>query len=137
MDEDYPGCPKQLDFNKVQDSGKREEFKTGAVRDMQKGKGLPHLLPTLALRRLAKHFENGAVKYGKNNWRKGIPLSSYMDSIFRHWCAIIEGKQDEDHASAISWNAACFTETVELINAGLLPKELDDIDWIKGESSSV
>ena len=124
----------KLNFNEVKDSGQRTEFSTGARRDMQAGKGLPHLIPTLFLRRLAKHFENGAVKYGKHNWRKGIPLSSYIDSSFRHWCAILEGLKDEDHASSVIWNMACFIETVSMIEQGILPTELDDIGWFKDET---
>src|SRR5687768_7035505 len=42
---------RKKDFEEVKDSGQRTDFGTGAVRDMQKGKGMPHLLPTLALRR--------------------------------------------------------------------------------------
>jgi hypothetical protein len=33
---------------------------------------------------VAKHFEEGAKKYGENNWQKGIPLHSYFDSAIRH-----------------------------------------------------
>src|SRR3954470_1453827 len=62
---------REAEFTAVKDSGQRQEFSTGAVRDTQTGKGFPHLLPSHALLRLAKHFENGAKKYGKNNWRKG------------------------------------------------------------------
>lgn len=32
-------------FNKVQDSGKRQQFQTGSQRDTDDGKGQPHLLP--------------------------------------------------------------------------------------------
>ena len=125
-----------LVFDAVKDSGAREQFATGAVRDIQAGKGWPHIIPTTALLRLAKHFQNGAVKYGKNNWQKGIPLSSYLDSAFRHWCAVKDCKQDEDHLSALIWNAACFMETVELIKQGKIPKEIDDIGYINANSKN-
>lgn len=123
-----------MEFDKVKDSGERQKFLTGAVRDTQRGKGTPHLLPTHALYRLAKHFENGAVKYSPNNWRKGIPLSRYMDSAFRHWCAILDGAKDEDHAASVLWNMACFIETAHMIETGKLSKELDDIGWCKDEN---
>lgn len=122
------------EFTSVKDSGAREKFSSGAVRDRQAGKGLPHILPTIALKRLAKHFELGAVKYGKNNWRKGIPLSSFLDSAFRHWCALAELQKDEDHACALLFNASCFIETIEMIKSGKLPKELDDIGWFNNEN---
>jgi len=38
-----------MDFDKVQDSGKRQEFTTGSVRDTAEGKGLPHLIAGEAL----------------------------------------------------------------------------------------
>ena len=46
----------------IQDSGNRREFETGAVRDMQEGKGRCDLLPAAAILRLARHFENGCKK---------------------------------------------------------------------------
>jgi hypothetical protein len=52
---------------------------------------------------LAIHYENGAEKYGPDNWKKGIPLTggerggSFTDSGLRHlnqWC---QGLSDEPH----------------------------------------
>ena len=114
-------------FNKVQDSGKRQEFGTGAVRDVQEGKGRYDLLPVHAIDRLARHFENGSRKYGENNWCKGIPLCRYLDSMLRHCFKFKGGMNDEDHLAAIIWNACCLLETQELIRRGILPKELDDL----------
>ena len=114
-------------FDSVKDSGKRQEFSTGAVRDIQIGKGRFDLLPPRALKRLAKHFENGAKKYGDRNWEKGMPLSRYIDSALRHLFAIQEGNQDEDHKAAVCWNILCLIELEERIELGLLPKELNDL----------
>ena len=116
-----------MDYNKVKDSGERQEFKTGAVRDCQAGKGRYDLLPTRAIRRLAKHYENGAVKYGDNNWLKGIPLKRMLDSAMRHLFKALEGQTDEDHLTAAAWNILGIVELQERIEEGLLPKELDDI----------
>ena len=114
-------------FDKVKDSGARREFNTGARRDMSSGKGRFDLLPVHAIIRLAKHFENGAVKYGDNNWRKGIPLSSFLDSMMRHGFEFMGGLENEDHLMALIWNACCLLETQELIAKGKLPKELDNL----------
>lgn len=107
----------------IKDSGNRREFETGAVRDIQEGKGRCDLLPLdvvaalynnnkhtsgvfhcikafqdtgdccllfgalnwfvcddradtntpTMLLELSIHFEEGAKKYGENNWQKGIP----------------------------------------------------------------
>lgn len=114
-------------FNSVKDSGESTEFSTGAVRDIQEGKGRFDLLPIHAIIRLARHFENGAKKYGDDNWRKGIPLRRYLDSMIRHVYKFSGGLDDEDHLTAIIWNACCLLETQEMINRGKLPKELDNL----------
>jgi len=113
-------------FDSVKDSGNRQDFTTGSVRDSRTGKGRYDLLPPYAIFRLARHFENGAVKYGDNNWKKGQPLMRYLDSALRHLFNLLMGKQDEDHATACVWNVMAFIETKQMIAEGKLPKELDD-----------
>lgn len=90
----------------IKDSGNRRQFETGAVRDMQEGKGRYDLMPMEALRRLAVHCEKGALKYGERNCEKGIPVSSLADSAMRHLCKYISGAVDEDHLTAAFWNIA-------------------------------
>jgi hypothetical protein len=114
-------------FDAVKDSGKRQEFITGSRRDTQTGKGRYDLIPTDALRRLAQHYENGAVKYGDRNWELGQPLGRYLDSAIRHVQNVLEGLKDEDHASAVAWNMFAYIHTLNKINAGELPPELDDL----------
>lgn len=109
------------------DSGKRSEFETGAVRDASEGKGFPSLLPPDALRAASKRFEDGALKYGRNNWQKGIPLSRYVDSLYRHLWALQEGQTDEDHGGAVIWNAMCLVQTKVWIEQGKLPETLYDL----------
>jgi len=95
----------------IKDSGQRREYTTGAVRDRHAGKGRMDLLPPTALLELAKHFEDGAAKYDERNWEKGIPMSDFMDSALRHWCAYMQGKTDENHLRAFAWNAVCALAT--------------------------
>ena len=116
-----------LRFLEVKDSGKRQEFGTGSVRDIPDGKGRFDLIPPTALRRLAIHYENGSRKYGDWNWLLGQPLSRYLNSAERHLCAIKEGLVDEDHVSAVSWNMFSFLTTQKLILEGQLPNELNDL----------
>lgn len=115
------------EFKEVKDSGKRQEFSTGSVRDTRAGKGRFDLISPIALKRLAQHYENGSIKYGDRNWEKGQPLSRYLDSLIRHAYCLLEGKKDEDHASAIAWNAMAYVHTEEMIKRGLLPQELNDM----------
>lgn len=140
----------------IKDSGSRHEFSTGAVRDIQEGKGRPTLMPlqvvaTLldtrlggdpVMRRIAQfteeantfhlyhtlgefakiaysyqfetmlleaaiHFEQGALKYGENNWQKGIPTNCYLDSAIRHYLKYRRGDTDEPHDRAFVWNIMC------------------------------
>ena len=114
-------------FTDLQDSGSREEFSTGSVRDNGEGKGWFHLIPMLPLERLAQHYENGARKYEKDNWKKGQPLSRYYDSAMRHLLKWKEGWTDEDHLSAAMWNIAALVWTENEIREGRLPEELNDI----------
>jgi hypothetical protein len=114
-------------FSEVKDSGARQEFPTGSVRDTRDGKGRFDLIPTDAMRRLAVHYENGAKKYGDRNWEKGQPLSRYLDSANRHLLAVLDNDLSEDHVSAVSWNMFAYLHTLNAIIKGKLPKELDDI----------
>lgn len=139
----------------IKDSGNRREFETGAVRDIQEGKGRCDLLPldvvaeqlgtaiepdfvlnsifcfvtfgcesflrsalegfrnhcgvdysTLFLE-VSIHFEEGAKKYGENNWQKGIPVRCYIDSAVRHYLKLLRGDTDEPHDRAFCWNIIC------------------------------
>ena len=141
---------------KIQDSGNRREFESGAVRDIQEGKGRCDLLPLLEVADLinsnilhhinnfirtgecvflyaaleafnditwenkptmmlevSKHFEEGAKKYGDNNWRKGIPAHCYIDSAVRHYLKWLRCDEDEPHDRAVAWNLLCCIWTCE------------------------
>lgn len=132
----------------ILDSGERRQFETGAVRDIQEGKGRCDLMPldviaaylnnsglsdialfqetgnvvylydclasfnvypdnSTMLLEVSKHFEEGAKKYGENNWQKGIPTKHYIDSAIRHYLKYLRGDQDEPHDRAFVWNILC------------------------------
>lgn len=97
----------------IADSGDRTQFSTGAVRDMHEGKGRFDLLPMCVLLRLARHYENGCLKYGDRNWEKGIPCHSFADSAMRHICKYMDGWRDEDHLVAAIWNLCGLAWTEE------------------------
>ena len=107
----------------VKDSGKREEFENGFVRDTEEGKadyarvlavpGL-HLIPVEMLERLGAHLVRGAAKYGENNWRKATGTAAkerFARSLTRHVRQLITGERDEDHAAAIVFNAFAYELT--------------------------
>jgi len=69
------------------------------------------LMSPIALYRLAKHFHNGAKKYSRRNWQKGIAWSTCINAIFRHTLKFMTyGNTDEDHLAAIMWNAMVLAE---------------------------
>ena len=149
----------------LKDSGQRTEFESGAVRDLQVGKGRCDLLPldivgelikapelnlieefkekkdvkylyratemfaattnvdvfTLMIE-VSKHFESGAIKYGDNNWKKGMGLHYYLSSAVRHFLEHKRGDTDEPHNRAFVWNLLCAAWTLKH------KPELDDIN---------
>lgn len=63
--------------------------------------------PATMFLEVAKHFEEGAKKYGENNWQKGIPVHCYIDSAVRHYLKWLRGDKDEPHDRAFVWNLMC------------------------------
>lgn len=110
----------------IRDSGVRQSWETGSRRDSREGKGRFDLIPTQPLRELAQHYEAGAIKYDDNNWKKGQPLMRYVDSASRHINALVAGEPTENHAIAAAWNMFAFRWTLNEIENGRLPIELDD-----------
>ena len=114
-------------WKQVKDSGVRENFETGSKRDSRNGKGRFDLLPFYAIQRLARVYENGAIKYGNNNWRLGQPCSRYLDSAIRHLFKAGSGWKDEDHFAQAIWNIAAIIETQKMIELNKAPENLDDL----------
>jgi len=121
----------------IKDSGDRTQYSTGAQRDRRAGKGRYDLVPPEAIRRVAKIFEGGAIKYDANNWRKGIFMHDYIDSGLRHIYKYMEGWTDEDHLAMGCWNIMCAIATEEMIQKGLVPEDMDDVQHFmpEGEDS--
>lgn len=119
------------DFTEVKDSGERQEFETGSVRDTREGKGRYDLIPTEPLRRLAVHYENGAKKYGDRNWEKGQPISRHFDSAQRHLEKAKDGLQDEDHLAAAIWNMFAIIATEKWCEERKLSTDLLDMPYHK------
>lgn len=67
----------------------------------------PFVNPETMFLEVAKHFEDGAKKYGENNWQKGIPVKCYIDSAVRHYLKYLRGDKDEPHDRAFVWNILC------------------------------
>ena len=83
-------------------------FSTGARRDDDTGKPKLTYIPWDIMDRVANHYERGALKYSDENWRRGIPSSTVLDSLMRHVRQYYMGCEDDDHLSAIVFNALCL-----------------------------
>jgi hypothetical protein len=100
-----------MDAFTVKDSGKREEYPSGMVRDTQSGKPDYDLIDDDFLERLAVHLTKGAEKYGENNWRKARSIGEmrrFKKSATRHFHQWRRGDTDEDHVSATAFNQAAY-----------------------------
>lgn len=92
----------------LKDSGQRDVYNTGAVRDNGENKGRFDLISTQALLRLARHYEAGAKKYTDRNWEKGMPIGRMVSAAMRHLVKYMAGANDEDHLAAVLWNVAAI-----------------------------
>lgn len=92
----------------TKDSGKREQFTSGMVRDTQDGKtNFALVFSGPMLERWAALLTRGAVKYERDNWMKasGTPeLQRFQESAARHFAQWMRGDTDEDHAAAVVFN---------------------------------
>ena len=97
----------------VKDSGTRQEFTSGMVRDTTEGTiDYRRVLEGPMIDRWAAHLELGAVKYpdvapGVANWtlaEGAAELERFKASAFRHFVQWLRGDVDEDHAAAVFFN---------------------------------
>lgn len=112
---------------KLNQSGSKQEFSTGAQRDSAEGKPRLDLISPLFLDRLGTLLAKGADHYGERNWEKGMPLSRLLSSACRHLNQLLDGQEDEDHAIQCAFNLMAYVHTLHRIRSGSLPAELDDL----------
>ena len=60
------------------------QHETGALRESDDAKPRYDLIPPDVLELVAWHFTHSLKKYPENNWKKGLPLSSHIQSLLRH-----------------------------------------------------
>lgn len=110
-------CP-QCARNKLS----QEIFPSGAVRGKDNTPTYT-LIPACALRRLAKIYETGNIRYPDNQWRKGIPVSNIVDHALEHLMKWLEGSRTEDHLAKVAWAmfSLMYYESVDKLE--------DDVKW--------
>ena len=90
----------------------KKQFDTGAVRDTDEGKeDYIESISWLTMKRYANYMKEQEVKYGRGNWIKGIPISSYEQSLMRHLQKYLANKYnggsfeiEVDHLAAAMFN---------------------------------
>lgn len=105
----------------TKDSGERENYASGMVRDTESGKPrfdllLPRGVPYEAqfLSRVASLLARGAEKYSARNWEKAsgeAELERFKGSAFRHLMQWLADETDEDHAAAVVFNLMAYETT--------------------------
>lgn len=87
-------------------------FSTGAIRDIQDGKeDYIETISWTAMKRYAQYMTEKKKKYGAGNFKKGIPIESYEQSLVRHLQKYLANKyeggnteKEEDHLAAMRFN---------------------------------
>lgn len=97
-------------------SGKIDRIKT--ADRFNDGKVQLSYLPTKAQESEARVWMKGAKKYTRDNWKKGLPFLSVIDSMLRHVLAFKEGENNdpetgESHMGHVRCNAAMLIEFLE------------------------
>lgn len=110
----------------MHDSGDRDTFSSGCVRDNGETKPRPDLISPFAKIRLGEWLRKGAEKYDERNWEKGMPISRCLEAIDRHYCKYQMNMTDEDHMAAIMCNAMFIMHYEEMIKIGNLPATIDN-----------
>ena len=93
-------------------SEKIRTFETGSIRDDDSGKiDYTETIPWRAIRRYWAYMTEKKAKYGGWNFKKGIPIESYEQSMLRHVQEYMENKYewgnfelDQDKLCAIMFN---------------------------------
>lgn len=99
----------------MDDTGTRQEFPGGGMRDTAVGKERFELLWTEGqpyedqmLTRAARWMARGAEKYDSRNWElfdSPEALEHAKASLLRHTYKLLAGETDEDHAAAVWFNS--------------------------------
>lgn len=97
-----------------------KEFETGALREESKQEYLDG--PLWALKRIGTITYEGMNRYGKRNWRKGMPINETFNHVMNHLLKWSEGDRTEDHLAKICWGIMVLM-IEEDIKAGIIERD--------------
>ena len=106
----------------VKDSGKRESYQSGMIRDTQDDKPRYDLIYLPLLKDWANLMGGGAKKYGEKNWEKSNSieeLNRFKASAFRHFIQFINGEEDEAHHAAVLFNIGAIMYLKEKLDVDI------------------
>ena len=99
----------------------------------QKGSKLaqPSLIDPTFLHELAVHCGLGAIKYSRDNWRKGYDFSLSYDAMCRHLFEWWNGQDDDpelgtSHLAAVAFHAMVLFVNRDAISMETLPERFDN-----------
>jgi len=140
----YENATKKKKFNKVVDSGKRQQFNTGSQRDTDEGKGKPHLIAGEAIALLTtyinsdryvcveeyKNLVNELVKSVHQYATFVSDRSENLDLIYKSMdllCHVVSEKEEIGYFQ-------CFIRLAQHYENGA--KKYDEHNWRKGQPIS-
>lgn len=101
-----------------------EKQEQGAIRE-DSGKNQLSLISPLAIESMGKILTQGAIKYERHNWRKGMKWSRCIDSLKRHLLEFEKGI-DVDPESQESHLGHIMVNAMFLLEYATTHKQLDD-----------
>lgn len=115
-----------------------QNLKSTNPKDLIGSNKLPlHLVPFTAIAYECLAFLEGALKYGRSNWRAaGVRFSIYYDACLRHLSKCLEGEwiDKESGIPHLGHARACLGIIIDAYEAGMLK---DDRMYVKGDYSAL
>lgn len=124
--------------NKINEEKNKEGNKSTNPKDLIGSDKLPfHLVPMTAVAYECLAFLEGALKYGRSNWRAaGVRFTIYYDACLRHLSKCMEGEwiDNESGIPHLGHARACLGIIIDAYEAGMLT---DDRMFTKGDYTAL
>jgi len=113
------------------DSGAKRSNSIGGVEYMDSLIPRFDLIPKEPLERLALRYGLGAIKYGEDNYKKGLPNNNLLNHAIGHLLSWKERMENGSHYSHILFKEACAngSNLMQEIESGRLDDDLAAAAW--------